>query len=298
MAAANVVVSVADIQINPRDLPVRARSRRVLMVDPAYFDVLYVINPHMEGNIGQVDKSLARTQWLNLKQTYERLGFDVDVMPGEPGLPDMVFTANQSFPYFNNGEPTVVISRMRSKHRQPEVEHFAAWYKARGYRVFRQADPPVHFEGMGDARWHPDRKLLYVGYGYRTDFTAVQRAATHFTCPVVGLELVDPRFYHLDTALSPLDEHTALYVHEAFTEEGVALLQRLFPTLIRVPIDEAAHGFAANGHCPDRKHFIVHRGNTQTNTVLRQQGFEVIEVDTSEFIKSGGSVFCMKMMLP
>ena len=76
------------------------------------------------------------------------------------------------------------------------------------------------------------------------------------------------------------------------------MLAGLFERLVEVPIDEAAGLLACNGHCPDQKHFIVQAGATQTCTLVRELGFEVIEVDTSEFLKSGGSVYCMKLMVP
>ena len=112
------------------------------------------------------------------------------------------------------------------------------------------------------------------------------------------LELVDDRFYHLDTCLQLVDEQTALFVPSAFTAEGVRLLEKAFPRLVEVPEDEALHGLACNGHCPDGTHFIVHRGATKTLAEVRRLGLTPIEVDTSEFLKSGGSVYCMKLMVP
>jgi len=63
-------------------------------------------------------------------------------------------------------------------------------------------------------------------------------------------------------------------------------------------MDEAAGLLACNGHCPDGEHFLVQRGARVTNQRVQEAGFSVIELDTSEFLKSGGSVFCMKLMLP
>jgi N-dimethylarginine dimethylaminohydrolase len=298
MQPSRVFAKADDVDFTLTQLQPRKRSSSVLMASPDHFDVLYVINPHMEGNVGSVDQDLAMKQWLNLVEVYEGLGYAVERLPGVPGLPDIVFTANQSFPYIDSGERIAVISRMASVHRRPEVEYFAEWYESKGFRVIRQVQPPVNFEGMGDARWHPGRRLLYIGYGYRTDLQALSRAASLFSCPVIALELIDPHFYHLDTALSPLDERTALYVEEAFTPEGVSMLRKLFPRLIRAPLHEAKEGFVTNGHCPDRKHFIAHHGSPLSFAALEEHGFKVIEVDTSEFLKSGGSVYCMKMMLP
>ena len=271
----------------------------VLMVRPTYYDVVYEINPHMKGNIGNVDVQNAMSQWQMLKETYESLGFTVSVLEGEENLPDMVFTANQTFPFFDvEGKAHVILSKMASSYRQDEVEYFAEWYGQNGYSVIRHIDPPIEFEGMGDAIWHPGKKMLYIGYGFRTQKGALQRAVDCIGCDVVGLELIDPHFYHLDTALSVIDKHTALYVPSAFTETGIEVLQTQFSNLIVVPLREAKEGFVTNGHSPDGKHFIVHQGNTETVGRLQALGIKVIELSTSEFMKSGGSVFCMKMMLP
>lgn len=270
----------------------------VLLASPQHFEVRYVINPHMKDNIGTVDQGLAMSQWKALKSTYGSLGYSVSVIPPVRDLPDLVFAANQSFPYISkSGERSAIISRMHSVYRQPEVDYYAKWYTDNNFRVIRQNDPPVDFEGAGDVQWHPDKRLLYIGYGFRTDKSALHRASELIQCPVVGLELIDSRFYHLDTALCPLDEHTAIVVEEAFTDDGLNLIKTQFPRLISAPIAEALN-FVANGHCPDRKNFIVQAGNPHTLNIVQEMGFNIIELETSEFMKSGGSVFCMKMMLP
>ena len=293
-----VYLNVQQFDLMIEALPKRPQEVGVLMVEPDHYDVVYEINPHMKGMIGCVDRRKAQQQWKHIVETYRRIGVPVVTLSGVEEFPDMVFCANQSFPYLDEHTPTVIISRMASHYRQGEEVYFDRWYQEQGYRIIRQVEPPVEFEGMGDVLWHPSRKLMYAGYGYRTHKSALQRLANCVGSPVVGFELIDPSFYHLDTALAPINEDTALYVQEAFTPQGVALLKRCFPDLIRVPLEEGKKGFVTNGHCPDQKHFIVHLGNSFAKKSLEERGITVIEVDTSEFMKSGGSVFCMKMMLP
>ena len=299
MNSPSVYASSQQLDITPLELSKRSQERSVLMVTPEHYDVLYVINPHMEGKIGSVNKEKAVQQWNRLVDVYRSIGLNVEFLSSVSTFPDMVFCANQSFPFRDKqGQLSVIISRMASHYRQGEEVFFDDWYTEKGYHIIRQVEPPVEFEGMGDVLWHPQRHLLYAGYGYRTHKSALERLAKCVGFPVVGLELVHPSFYHLDTALAPLDEQTALYVEEALTDEGIKLLQKCFSRLIKVPLEEAMKGFVTNGHCPDGTHFIVNKGNSQTVAQVIDLGFKVIEVDTSEFIKSGGSVFCMKMMLP
>ncbi|ACY48686.1 dimethylarginine dimethylaminohydrolase family protein [Rhodothermus marinus] len=272
--------------------------RRVLMVSPDHFDVEYVINPHMEGHVGQVDRALARRQWEALRDTYRTLGFEVHVLDGVPGLPDMVFCANQTLPFLRgDGGRGVVLSRMHAPQRRDEVPHLARFFEQQGYALVSIPDEvPGSFEGMGDALWHPGHALLWGGYGFRTDQAVYAWLARELGVRVVALHLTDPDFYHLDTCLSLLDAGTALYVPAAFDEAGRALLHRLIPNLIEVPEREARELLACNAHCPDGRHVLIQRGCTETVARLRAAGFEPIELDTGEFLKSGGSVFCMKLM--
>jgi N-dimethylarginine dimethylaminohydrolase len=282
-------------------LPERPREVGVLLADPAYFDVEYVINPHMEGHIGTVDPAVARAQWTALRDVYARLGYEVHVLDGVPGLPDLVFTANQSFPaQLPSGQWVALLSVMHNPQRKGEVPIVKAWYDERGARTLamRREEREIAFEGMGDAHWFPSRRFVVGGYGFRTDREAYDRIAAVLGCDIATVHLTDPRFYHLDTCLAPLDERTALWVPDAFEPTGRAVLQRIWEHLIEVPMDEASTLLACNGHCPDGKHFIVQDGAVRTMEAVADAGFEVIPLDTGEFLKSGGSVFCMKLMIP
>lgn len=297
-ARGRVVDHPDQLDFRAPDLPERPPPRSVLLADPAHFDVQYVINPHMEGNVGSVDAARARAQWDRLREVYVELGYPVHVLQAVPGLPDLVFMANQSLPVLRpDGEQMAVLSRMWSPHRVEEVAIVERFFRDRGVPTVRLAHPDTFFEGMGDVRWHPGRRLLYGGYGFRTARSAYDDLASLLDIPIVTLHLRDPDYYHLDTCLSPLTEHAALYVPDAFDAEGIRLLEALFPMLLPVPAEEAA-AFACNGNCPDQRHLVLHQGNGTTEALAREAGVQPIPIDTSEFLKSGGSVFCMTMMLP
>ena len=279
-------------------LPAIPRPGRALMTSPDHFEVAYVINPHMAGHVGEVDGARARDQWHALREAYERLGVGVTVVAGAPGLPDMVFCANQTLPYETpGGARGVVLSRMHAAQRKPEVEHYARFFRSEGYEV-RSLDPdlPGDFEGMGDAIWHPGRYLLWGGHGYRTDPQVYRRLGDALGFPVLTLSLTDPDFYHLDTCLCPLDEDTALVYPGAFDADGLATVRAHFRRTIEAPEAEARGLFACNAHSPDGHHVLIQRGCTETVALLRAGGYEPVEVETGEFLKSGGSVFCMKLM--
>ncbi len=288
-------VSALDFTLG--ECPKLPPPKRVLMTTPEHFEVAYVINPHMEGHIGAVDRDEARRQWTALRKTYLALGFDVQVLEGRPGLPDMVFCANQTLPYLDaDGRRGVVLSRMHAPQRRDEVAHFATFFHDLGYDTRPLPEHVRAFEGMGDALWHPGRALLWGGYGFRTDPQAYEALTARLGVPVLALRLEDPDFYHLDTCLCVLDETTALIYPGAFDADGLRLLAHFFPRLLEAPEDEARRRLACNAHSPDGRRVIIQRGNAHTCRMLAEAGFTPLEVETSEFLKAGGSVFCMKLM--
>jgi N-dimethylarginine dimethylaminohydrolase len=293
-----------DLDFALADRPRQERPGNVLLTTPDYFDVEYAINPHMEGKAGTVDKTEALRQWEAVRETYDALDLDVHVTDGAAGLPDMVFCANQTLPYLDprEGPPEagrrgVVLSRMRAEERREEVPYYAGFFSEHGYDVRELSDQvDGHFEGMGDALWHPGRHLLWGGHGFRTAPRVYDALSEMLGVPVVLLELADEDFYHLDTCLCPLDEQTALVYPGAFTEKGRALVRQFFENTIEVPAVEAREGFACNAHCPDGEHVLIQRGCDVTTEQLVAGGFTPVELETGEFLKSGGSVFCMKLM--
>lgn len=287
-----------DVQL--KDLPALPRPNRVVLTTPTYFDIEYVINPHMSENVGTVNKEVAWQQWKAVRAAYTALDKNPLVVNGQSGLPDMVFSANQTLPFYNPNSDAqgVVLSRMHSEHREGEVPYYARFFEEQGYAVESlPEDLDADFEGMGDALWHPGRRLLWGGYGYRTSPEAYEALSDLLDVPVVLLRLTDPDYYHLDTCLCPLDAEHALVAPRAFDETGLVLLDALFETLIEVPDHEARHQLACNGHCPDGKHVLIQEGCEKTNERLRDHDFVPVELDTSEFLKAGGSVFCMKQMI-
>ncbi len=294
-----IYTSVSQIDFNLSDLPKMPAPSRVLMVKPTYFDVEYVINPHMKGHIGGVDKMQALNEWEHLVDGYEELGFDVQIIKGEKGLPDMVFCANQSLPFVDTDDTKkVVMSIMHTDERKREVEAIEKWYRTQDYEVLH-LDPAIvnDFEGMGDALWHFKRQLLWGGYGFRSSLKAHEQVSELLDTPVIALELVDDKFYHLDTCLCVLNEKHVLIYPDAFTEEGLKMIHKLFENVIEATKYEAEKMFAVNATCPDGRNVFIQQGCTDVNQKLRDAGFSVHEFSTYEFIKSGGSVFCMKMML-
>jgi N-dimethylarginine dimethylaminohydrolase len=262
----------------------------VLLCPPDHFDVVDVKNAFMRGQAGKVDRARARQQWEELAATFRAIGLSVDALTPTPGCEDMVFCANPSFTGLNrHGKRVAVLSLMKHPSRQREVAAHREWFLSHGYDVI---ESPVLFEGGGDAVWHPGKRVLWGGHGQRSVPEAYPFLAMVFGVEAVPLELKTD-FYHLDTCFCPLDGKTLLCYPKAFTRAALALIKERFPRLVEATEADARDRFACNA-AVFGKHVVIQRGSTALEEKLRKLGFEVHPVETSEFLKSGGSVYCLK----
>ena len=294
-----VVTKVDQLDFTLGEIEPMPAPGKVLVVNPSEFDVEYIINPHMSGHIGDIDKEAAFKEWAALKKGYESLGMYVEEIEGVKGYPDMVFCANQSLPNItNDGKKQVVMSVMHAPQRKGEVSHIQKVYEKSSYEIVHLDESKFSdFEGMGDAIWHFKKRLIWGGYGYRSSIDVYSHISETFKTPVIALELIDDRFYHLDTCFCVLNEETVMIYSKAFTEEGLKLIRSVFPNVIDTNDYEAAELFACNATCPDGKNVFIQEGCTEANKAMEAAGFIVHEFSTNEYLKSGGSVFCMKMLL-
>lgn len=300
MLLADKLEHVADFKI--KDFETHEDPTKVLMCPATFFTVESVQNPFMEGKVGTVDVELAKKQWQALKDAYESLGCEVKTIEPVEGLEDMVFAANQVLPGMDrDGKPFVVLGEMRSEKRNQEVPWYRKWFQENNYHIidiFDSKDNKKHspcFEGQGDAIWHPGRRLLWCAYGPRTDKEAATLLSMTLGCPIIQLRLADPRFYHLDTCFLAINESTVAIYEGAFDEDGLALIKHMFSVVISVSEREALN-FALNA-VAIKDSIILQKGSPDFVAALKRHGFKSVEVDTGEFMKSGGSVFCMKMMV-
>jgi ornithine--oxo-acid transaminase len=264
-----------------------AWGRSYLMCPPEHYEVAYSINPWMDLTV-PVDRARARAQWDELVAALRAAGADVRTIEPQPGLPDMVFTANAGLVVGDAFVPAA----MRNEERRAEGDHFAAWFAANGYRVAPFSDGAVQ-EGAGDAL--PFAGRLVGGYRTRSSEESYAELARLTGARPAPVELVDPRFYHLDLAFCPLGEGRAMVVPSALTEAGRAVVSELVTDPLLLDAEEGA-AFCANSvvvgstvvmpACPPR----VRRH-------LEAWGLDPVVVDVSEFLKAGGAVRCLTLAL-
>ncbi|MBI5118801.1 amidinotransferase [Candidatus Poribacteria bacterium] len=262
----------------------------LFMCAPEHFGIEYEINPWMSLE-RQPDRGRAKTQWESLYR-FLTCDLDVDVKLIAPvaNLPDMVFTANAGLAL----DKKFVSSRFRHKERRGESEHYEAWFKQRGYSV-HTLPGRLYFEGEGDVLFAGEADA-YAGYLIRSDVYSHAAVADLLGARIVSLELVDPRFYHLDTCFCPLSSESVVYYPEAFDSYARDVIKANFPDRIEVTEQEALQ-FVCNAIIIGN-HYIQPRGGSENlRPALEARGYKTHEFDMSEFIKAGGATKCLVLKL-
>jgi N-dimethylarginine dimethylaminohydrolase len=255
------------------------------MCPPEHFAVEYAINPWMDPDT-PVDVELAVKQWTRLRETLLGLGHTVHVLPPEAGLPDMVYAANGAFAV----DGVVYGARFRYPQRSAEADLHRAFYETDSAWSF--VAPTAVNEGEGDFAYVPGvlGGLVLAGHGFRTEPAAHLEAQEAFGRPVLSLQLVDPRFYHLDVALAVLDDHTIAYLPDAFSPASQRILRTVFPdAVIADEGDTLAFGLNL---VSDGRHALLNSEATGLAAKLRAAGYEPVPVELGELKKGGGSVRC------
>ncbi|RJP20299.1 MAG: amidinotransferase [Candidatus Abyssobacteria bacterium SURF_5] len=262
----------------------------LFMCSPEYYGIEYEINPWMSLQ-RQADRALARRQWEALYGLLTgEIGVKVELIEPAPGLPDMVFTANAGIAL--NGD--FISSNFRNKERQDESRHFKDWFKKKGYRIF-ELPPHQFFEGEGDLLFAGDTDA-YAGYLIRSDVYSHAAVAEMLDRRVVSLELVDGRFYHLDTCFCPLNEKSVVYYPTAFDTYARQVIEANFPDRIELTEEEALQ-FVANAIVIGDHYIQPPGGARYLRRALQERGFEVHELEMSEFMKAGGATKCLVLKL-
>jgi ornithine--oxo-acid transaminase len=282
----------ATLKIEPKiSADVTAKRRHLLMCSPALYEVSYVINPWMQGNLGNASHLRAMQQWTRLHEVLSGLA-EVHRVEPVAGSPDMVFTANAGLAR----DGVVAMSSFYHPERQEEEQHFRRWFEDAGYRVV-DTSRTTPFEGEGDALFSADGSRLWVGYGTRTLETSHAALRGLWDVEVVGLHLVDPRFYHLDTCFAPLEDGSAMYFPAAFDEASLEKIEAFYPVEKRIVVSEAdAACFACNA-VNIGKTIVLNRISAELEGELCGRGFEVVQVELDEFLKAGGAAKCLVMKL-
>ena len=262
---------------------------RILMCPPDHYDVDYVINPWMEGNIHKSSRDRAVEQWQKLHQVLKDVAV-VDLVAPAKGWPDMVFTANAGLVLGTN----VVLSRFFHKERQGEEPYFKSWFEENGFTVY-ELPKDLPFEGAGDALFDREGRWLWAGYGFRSELDSHPYIAKWLDTEVVSLRLIDERFYHLDTCFCPLTGGYLLYYPPAFDSYSNRVIEMRIPEEKRIIVEEPdAVCFACNAVNVGST-IVMNQISDGLKNKLTKAGFHVTETPLSEFLKAGGAAKCLTL---
>lgn len=262
-----------------------------LMCPPTLYDVKYVINPWMAGNVNRSSRQRATEQWSALHGALAQIA-DVQLVEPQPGSPDMVFTANAGLVF----DGIVALSSFFHPERQDEETHFRRWFEESGFRV-REIPRKTPFEGEGDALFEADGSRLWAGHGPRTRANSHRQLTDLWKIEVVSVRLVDPRFYHLDTCFCPLANGELLYYPAAFDSASRQRIEERYSLAKRIPVSEPdALRFACNA-INAGKTILLNQVSDELLARLQSLGYTVIQVELSEFLKAGGAAKCLALRL-
>jgi N-dimethylarginine dimethylaminohydrolase len=266
-------------------------TNHVLMCKPDFYDVSYRINPWMDGPpLSHEDRTKALQQWLHLHHTVIRCGGYVKYIEQAEGLPDMVFTANGALVHGRK----VVIPRFAKPERMKEEKFFREWFRNEGYEVLILSLAGDRFEGNGDS--FVFRDTLYLGVGDRTSPTVAGRILDFFGLrKVILCELVDPRFYHLDTCFCPLDGSDVLWYPAAFSEATRTAIRNERLNLIEVSQEDALK-FACNSVSLGKNVIMPCSSKEITQRLTTSAyGYKVTDVCVDQFMRAGGASKCLTL---
>lgn len=271
-----------------------------LFADPKYFDVTYKINPYMQKNSTDTEKSWK--QWSDIVKSFRKYNENIVTVDYDTyntqrsnidSLPDSVFCANHALPIPDDG---FLLSNMKNSQRKDEIPYFKKWAEYNGYKV-RSMPDNVAFEGAGDGKWHPKKQILWMGFGSRTDEEAVNIVGNVVDQEVIKLQLVSDYYYHLDVCFEPLNRDEVLIIPDAFSEESLHKIRSHFDSVIEV--HEKDKKTMGGNCCLIQDNLVaIDRSNNSTIQKLKSNGYDIVEVNTSEFMKSGGSVDCLCLRIP
>jgi N-dimethylarginine dimethylaminohydrolase len=272
-----------------------------LLIDPDHFEVTYIINPWMRPDAWRSapwrHRAASRLGWTSLTRALRDAGAALEIVPGMPGLPDMVFAANAAIVL----DRRALLARFRSTERRGEEPHFRAALEALQRRglLDEVADlPEARFqEGAGDCIWDPVRGHFWAGYGQRSVTQAIPHIAGFYGQEAVPLELISPRFYHLDVCFCPLSGGEVLFYPGAFSPAALARIHDRVPANLRIEATGEEAGLLCLNAVNIGRTVTMARTSARLRAILGERNYHCVELDLSPFLLSGGAAFCMTLRL-
>jgi N-dimethylarginine dimethylaminohydrolase len=259
--------------------------KRVVLCQPRHMTIREVINEtqkHFKNENIHIETAMQQhSDFVNmLKQN----GVDVILLPTFSRYPEQVFTRDIGFTLGK----TVFVAEMASDIRQGEEEVLKNWLEENQLKCHNLVKNRI--EG-GDVII--DRDTIFVGISNRTHKEAIK----HLQTLLPGFEVIpvpfEAKYLHLDCVFNVISPTDALIFPEVISKKERDFLGSRYH-LIKVT-EEEQFTLGTNVLSIGNKKILSLPVNKNVNKQLRERGYEVIEVDITEIIKSGGSFRCCTM---
>ncbi|MGE6259734.1 dimethylarginine dimethylaminohydrolase family protein [Heyndrickxia sporothermodurans] len=256
--------------------------QRVILCQPQYMSIREVINETQEHfkNEG-IHIEIALKQHYELVETLKKYNIDVILLPYHKKYPEQVFTRDIGFTL---GQ-TIFVAEMASDVRKGEQDVLKQWLEDEEISYYNLVD---HLIEGGDVII--DQKTIYIGLSNRTNIGAVRHLQSLLTqFEVIPVPFTE-KYLHLDCVFNVISENLALIFIDAFSEKEINFFRSRYE-LIEVSKKEQ-FTLGTNVLVIGNRTVLSQPINLGVNKELRNHGFDVVEVDISEIIKSGGSFRC------
>ncbi|MGP1906985.1 dimethylarginine dimethylaminohydrolase family protein [Metabacillus sp. JX24] len=259
--------------------------KRVLVCEPHYMRITEVINETQRHYANEnINEKLAAEQHRQFVRALTENGAEVIKLQPDERYPEQVFTRDIGFTIGK----TVFVSEMGQDIRKGEETVLREWLDVKGYPMVCLNDHRI--EG-GDVII--DCTTIFAGVSGRTCMSAIEKLQAEAPAFQVIPVPFKEKYLHLDCVFNVLSENEALVYKPAFEENELNMLKERY-TLIEINESEQ-FTMGTNVLSIGNRTVISLPVNKEVNSRLREKGFNVIEVDISEIIKSGGSFRCCTM---
>lgn len=261
-------------------------QKELFLCPPVHLELKYKINPWMDTS-QSFSREKAMEQWEALVEVYRKLAPEkVHVVPPREGLTELCFLGDSVFTIGKKA----LFGNFRYTERAAERDYVRELFSGLGFEGQVVPDG-IRYEGSGETMlW---RDIILLGFGQRSNEEVMTSLGSLFKRRVISFELELPEFYHLDTALFPLDEGTLVYYPRSFGPIDTATLKGLDCELLPVTEEEAL-AFACNSIVFEG-HVLVNREAKGFIRTLEKRGWTVVPVEVSEFLKFGGGHKCLTL---
>ncbi len=263
--------------------------KKVLLSRPYYLELAPIdkISADWLEKGAIIDRDKAIKEHDQLIEIYKNNDVEVEIIEPVDGLKSMVFARDFGF----NLKEGYVLGKFKESVRQHESERYAAKMAELGVPMIARCTEGV-IEG-GDF-WQLDEKTLVIGKLKRSDAVGIENIRKQLA--PYGYEIMEvesePSYLHLDMIFNIVGEKTAVSYWEGLPKHFQNYLTEREFDIIKIQ-EEGVYKHFSNLQAMGNKRVISLKANEDVNNQLRERGFTVFELESSEILKAGGGPHCM-----